>query len=105
MTLKDINTMTISLFNAERLRYGRSYAVTVGGKTYKGILYEDCRITEIYKKGLHAYGMRHPDDDMCVPATVAPGYPIVNFFGTFVTKKPLPITKETDIEDYNEEQP
>lgn len=35
--------MTISLFNAERLRYGRNFEITVNGKTYKGILYEDCR--------------------------------------------------------------
>lgn len=94
--------MTISLFNAERLRYGRNYAITINGKKYKGILYEDCRITEVYRKGLHAYGMRHPDDDMSVPATVAPGYPFVNFFGTFITNKPLPITEETEIESWED---
>lgn len=95
--------MTISLFNAERLHYGRDYKITVNGKTYKGILYEDCRITEVYKKSLHAYGMRHPDDDWSEPATVAPGYPIVNFFGTFITNKPLPIERETDIDSWEEE--
>lgn len=94
--------MTISLFNAERLRYGRPFTIVLNGKKHKGILYEDCRITEVYRKGLHAYGMRHPDDDMSEPATVAPGYPLVNFFGTFITNKPLPIEKETDIEDWNE---
>lgn len=94
--------MTISLFNAERLRYGRNYEITVNGKTYKGVLYEDCRITEVYKKSLHAYGMRHPDDDWGAPASISLGYPLVNFFGTFITKKALPITEETDIEDWNE---
>lgn len=94
--------MKISLFNAERLRYGRDCAVTINGKKYKGVLYENCRITEVYRKGLHAYGMRHPDDDMSEPATVAPGYPLVNFFGTFVTNKPLPIEKETDIESWED---
>ena len=39
--------MTISLFNAERLHYGRNYTITVNEKKFKGILYEDCRITEI----------------------------------------------------------
>ena len=95
--------MTISLFNAERLRYGRDYAITINGKKYKGVLYEDCRITEVYRKGLHTYGMRHPDDDMSVPASVCPVfYPIVNFFGTFVTNKPLPIEEETEIESWEE---
>lgn len=94
--------MTISLFNAERLHYGRDYAITINGKKYKGVLYEDCRIIEVYRKGLHTYGMRHPDDDMSVPATVCPGYPMVNFFGTFVTNKPLPISEETDIESWEE---
>ena len=96
--------MQISLFNAERLRYGRNYAITLGKKTYKGILYEDCRITELYRKSDHAYGLRHPDDDMCVPASIAPGYPIVNFFGTFITKKPIPISSETDIDNWQELQ-
>ena len=90
--------MVISLFNAERLRHGRNVSIILGKKKYSGTLYEDCRITEIYKKSLHAYGMRHPDDDWSVPATVAPGYPMVNFFGTFITKKHLPIDKETDID-------
>ena len=94
--------MTISLFNAERLHYGRDYAITINGKKYKGVLYEDCRIIEVYRKGLHTYGMRHPDDDMSVPATVCPGYPMVNFFGTFVTNKPLPIEEETEIESWEE---
>ena len=94
--------MTISLFNAERLRYGRDYAITINGKKSKGVLYEDCRIIEVYRKGLHTYGLRHPDDDMSVPATVCPGYPMVNFFGTFVTNKPLPIEEETEIESWEE---
>lgn len=94
--------MTISLFNAERLHYGRNYEITVNGKTYKGILYEDCRITEVYKKSLHAYGIRHADDDWSEPASIATGYPMVNFFGTFITNKVLPIEKETEIEDWNE---
>ena len=94
--------MTISLFNAERLRHGRNVSIILGKKKYPGTLYEDCRITEIYKKSLHAYGMRHPDDDWSVPATVAPGYPMVNFFGTFITKKALPIDKETDIDGWVE---
>ena len=94
--------MTISLFNAERLHYGRNFQITINGKKYNGILFEDCRVTEVYKKSLHTYGMRHPDDDMSVPATVCPGYPMVNFFGTFITKKALPITEETEIEDWNE---
>lgn len=94
--------MTISLFNAERLGYGRKYAVTLKGKRYEGLLFEGCRITTIYKKSLHAYGMRHPDDDMGVPATICPNYPMVNFFGTFLIKKELPITVETDIESWDE---
>lgn len=94
--------MTTSLFNAERLRYGRDYAIVVDGKKYKGILYEDIRITEIYRKGLHAYGLRHPDDDWCVPASISTGYPMVNFFGTFITNKPVPLTEETDIESWEE---
>lgn len=92
--------MVISLFNAESLHKGRDFSITVKGKDYKGILFEDCRITEVYKKNLHAYGLRHPDDDMSEPASVAPGYPMVNFFGTFITKKPLPITEETDIDNW-----
>ena len=95
--------MTISLFNAERLRYGRPFTIVLNGKKHKGILYEDCRITEVYRKGLHAYGMRHPDDDMSIPATVATSYPLVNFFGTFITNKKLPIERETDIESWEEE--
>lgn len=94
--------MVISLFNAEKLHYGRAFAIKFGGKVYKGILYEDCRITEVYKKSLHAYGMRHPDDDWSVPATVSPGYPFVNFFGTFITNEPLPITEETDLAGWSE---
>jgi len=95
--------MTISLFNAERLHYGRDYAITINGKKYKGVLYEDCRIIEVYRKGLHTYGLRHPDDEMSLPATVRPGaYPVVNFFGTFVTNKPLPIEEETEIESWEE---
>ena len=92
--------MVISLFNAERLRYGREFSIVVNGKRHNGILYEDCRITEIYKKNLHAYGMRHPDDSWCEPGTVSPGYPLVNFFGTFITKKPIPIKEETEIESW-----
>lgn len=95
--------MTISLFNAERLNYGRPFTITIGGKEYKGTFYEDCRITEVYKKSLHAYGIRHSDEDFCEPASVAPGYPMVNFFGTFVTKKPLPIEQETNIDSWDEE--
>ena len=95
--------MTISLFNAEALHYGRNYSIEVGGKTYKGILYEDCRITEIYRKSLHAYGLRHPDDDWGAPASISLGYPLVNFFGTFITNTPIPIEEETEITDYNEE--
>ena len=94
--------MTISLFNAERLHYGRNYEITVDGKTYKGILYEDCRITEVYKKSLHAYGIRHTEDDWSEPASIAAGYPMVNFLGTFITNKALPITEETEIDDWNE---
>ena len=94
--------MVISLFNAERLGYGRPFSVTFGGKTHKGTLYEDCRITEVYKKSLHVYGMRHPDDAWDEPASIAPGYPFVNFFGTFVTKKPLPITEETNLDGWDE---
>lgn len=94
--------MTISLFNAEQLRYGRPFTITVSGKDYPGILYEDCRLTEIYRKTVHAYGLRHPDDDMCVPATVATGYPMVNFFGTFVTRKTIPITEETELDSFRE---
>ncbi len=94
--------MVISLFNAERLGYGRPFSVTFGGKTYKGTLYEDCRITEVYKKNVHTYGMRHPDDAWDEPASVSPGYPLVNFFGTFVTNKPLSIEEETDVESWEE---
>ena len=94
--------MVISLFNADKLGYGRKFTIKVNGKKHKGTLYEDCRVTEIYKKNLNAYGMRHPDDAWDEPATVATGYPLVNFFGTFITKKPIPITKETDIESWEE---
>ena len=94
--------MTISLFNAERLHYGRNYEITANGKTYKGILYEDCRITEVYKKSLHAYGIRHTEDDWSEPASITAGYPMVNFLGTFITNKALPITEETEIDDWNE---
>ena len=92
--------MTISLFNAERLHYGRPLTITIDGKKYKGILYEDCRIKEVYRKNLHAYGLRHPDDDWSVPASIATGYPMVNFFGTFITDKQIPITEETDIDSW-----
>lgn len=95
--------MTISLFNAERLHYGRNFQITINGKKYNGILFEGCRITEVYRKNLHAYGMRHPDDDMSEPATVATSYPLVNFFGTFITNKKLPIERETDIDSWEEE--
>lgn len=109
--------MTISLFNAERLNYGRNYVIIIerkpkGDKLYedvktivkkvKGILYEGCRITEVYRKNRYAYGMRHPDDDMSVPATICPRYPMVNFFGTFVTKELLPITEEAEIIGWEE---
>ena len=94
--------MRISLFNAERLRKGRNYAVTLNGKTYKGVLFEDCRITEVYRKNQRAYGLRHPDDDWGVPATISPAYPLVNFFGTFVTKKPIPVAEETEIQSWEE---
>ena len=94
--------MIISLFNAERLGKGREFVIRVNGKDHKGVLYEDCRITELYRKNAHAYGMCHPDDDWSEPATVAPGFPLVNFFGTFVTKKPIPIEKETDLESWRE---
>jgi hypothetical protein len=94
--------MVVSLFNAERLGYGRDFAIVLNGKKYTGTLYEDCRITEVYKKTVHAYGMRHPDDAWDEPISVAPGYPLVNFFGTFVTKNPLPIKEETDIESWEE---
>lgn len=94
--------MTISLFNAERLHYGRHFAITVNGKKFNGILYEDCRITEVYRKGLHVYGMRHPDDDMSVPASLTPCFPIVNFFGTFITTKPIPIVREKEIESFEQ---
>ena len=94
--------MTISLFNAQRLHKGRDFTIRINGKNHKGILYEDCRITELFGKNTHAYGMRHPDDDWSVPATIAPRYPMVNFFGTFVTKKPIPIEKETDLESWRE---
>lgn len=93
--------MVISLFNAERLRYGRNYSITIKEKTYKGILYEDCRITEVYRKSLRAYGLRHPDDNMCEPCSIATGYPLVNFFGTFITKKDIPITEETEIDNWD----
>jgi hypothetical protein len=94
--------MTISLFNAERLNYGRPFTITIGGKEYKGTFFEDCRISEIYKNA-HAYGIRHSDEDLCEPVSVAKGYPMVNFFGTFITKKPLPIERETDIDSWSEE--
>lgn len=94
--------MKISLFNAERLNYGRPYTITVAGKRYTGTLFEGHRITTIYKKSLHAYGLRHPDDDWSEPATVSPGYPLVNFFGTFLTKKEIPISQETDIDGWEE---
>lgn len=94
--------MTISLFNAEKLRYGRNFQITIGRKAYKGVLFEDCRLTEIYRKSAHVYGMRHPDDDMCVPASISTGYPLVNFFGSFVTKKPIPLTAETTISSWQE---
>ena len=93
--------MVISLFNAERLHYGSELELDINGKTYKGILYEDCRITEVYRKNLFVYGLRHGDDDWGRPASISNGYPLVNFFGTFITKKEIPITEETDIEDYN----
>lgn len=96
--------MVISLFNAERLHLGRDYAITINGKKYKGILYEDYRITEVYRKGLNTYGLRHSEDDWGAPVSVAPGYLIVNFFGTFITNKPLPITEETDIESWEDPQ-
>lgn len=94
--------MTISLFNAERLHYGRRYAITVNGKRYTGTLYEDYRITEIYRKSAHVYGLRHPDDNWCEPATVSKGYPLVNFFGTFISDKPIKIEKETEIDFWEE---
>lgn len=94
--------MTISLFNAERLHYGRNYAITVNGKRHKGILYEDCRITEVYVKSAHAYGLRHADDDWCEPVSISNGYPMVNFFGTFITKDNIVLERETDIEKAEE---
>lgn len=97
--------MTISLFNAERLDKGRNYVIGIGDKAYLGVLYEDYRITEVYRKDAHAYGMRHPDDSWCEPATISPSYPLVNFFGTFITKCPIPITEETDIDWWDEVSP
>ena len=94
--------MTISLFNAERLRYGRDFEITINGKDYRGILYEDCRINEVYGKSKYVYGLRHQDDDWSTPASIALTFPMVNFLGTFITKKPIPITEETEVEDYNE---
>lgn len=91
--------MNISLFVAEKMQYGRDYTITIKGKPYKGVLYEGYRVREPYRKSQHLYGLRHSDNDCSEPVTVAPGLPLVNFFGTFVTKKPLPITEETDIEN------
>lgn len=95
--------MVISLFNAERLHYGRPFSIVINGKKHKGVLYEDCRIVELYKS-VYAYGMRHPDNAWDEPATVSPHYPLVNFFGTFITVKPLPVNEETDIESWKEEE-
>lgn len=93
--------MVIDLFKAERLNYGTPYVLTINGKKYKGILFEDCRITCVHKKNTYAYGLRHFEDDLSAPASITLGYPLVNFFGTFITKKEIPITEETDIEDWD----
>ena len=84
---------------SEQLRNFLTKAVV---KKVKGVLYEGCRITEVYRKNRYAYGMRHPDDDMSVPATICPRSPMVNFFGTFVTKELLPITEEAEIIGWEE---
>ncbi len=92
--------MKMPLKQAEKLRHGRCFSITINDVTYKGVLFEDLRITNIPKKCV-AYGMRHPDDDWGVPETVCPNYPLVNFFGTFVTDKALPISGETEINGYS----
>ena len=96
--------MTIILSNADAQNKGRNYVIGIGDKAYLGMLYEDYRVTDIGEE-LHAYGMRHPDDNWCEPATISPNYPLVNFFGTFITKNPIPITEETDIDWWDEVSP
>jgi len=52
--------------------------------------------------GKYAYQTRHGEDDWSAPISIAPTRNDirVNFCGTFVTDKALPIEEETDVLDY-----
>ncbi len=73
---------------------------TYGGREYCGELV-DTRVTEdCVPEGKHAYALRH-GDDMGIPRTVEERV-VVNYFGTFITDKKLPLRKgRLRIKDYS----
>lgn len=83
-------------------RYEDALTLTINGHEYTGDCFDGIRLDkDTIPEGYTSYGIRHSDDDITEPATISLNYPLVNFFGTFVYQGTIPITEETDIENWS----
>lgn len=83
---------------------GRPLEITVMGKTYEGMLYENEWFGDTVPNGVHDYYVRHFEDDFGRPAVIKKNKGLtVNFLGTFATSEPIDFgnAEEFYIEDFN----
>ena len=89
---------------AKKDKLGIKVILNICGQSYLGEMFEGIRIDRASKlpKGQTVYGTRHGDSEWDIPFSISRGYPLVNFFGTFVGPKSLEsiLTEETDIDQY-----
>ena len=99
--------LVTTYLNAKKDKLGTKVKITVNGQVYLGEMFEGVRIDyeeSTLPKGFTVYGTRHSDTEWNVPVTISRGYPLVNFFGTFVGPKALDsvLVNETDIDKYDD---
>ena len=66
---------------------------TVNFRGQEVTVYEDQRLRDDRLPHLYYYEMRHPDNDLSIPATVE-RFVLVNFWGTLISTEPLDFQKD-----------
>lgn len=96
--------MSKKVLYADARDNGRPLEITIMGKTYEGMLYEDEWFGDTVPNGVYDYFLRHDEDDFGRPFAVkkSKGF-TVNFLGTFATNEPIDFgyAEEFYIEDFN----
>ena len=95
--------MAIQSFLQAKKNDNQPFEVVVGDNTYKGFFVNVRVDRNTLPKGWHAYDLRDSEDGVNVSELKA-GYIVVNHFGTFCTRKALPINNGESLYYYGDDE-